>query len=158
MQGGRWWRRWCERENGGMGDETRVYLDVLRWIFEGQEHVTIPATLRRSLSHLEKNYFTVSLFFLFLTSVFARASHVRTHGSDVSRSLSSSSPRRLGARMRGSERTQKGKSKETDVLPSSFPRFPPSLCIPHGTTTRTVTPLGAVWRGVARRGATQRGG
>lgn len=54
---------------------TGMYLDVLRWIFEGQEHVTIPAALRRSLSHLQKDHFT---FFLLISVWRARARELPT--------------------------------------------------------------------------------
>lgn len=61
----RWWK--SERENrearGGGTRVARMYLDVLRWIFEGQEHVTIPAALRRSLPYLEEGLFHFILFF-----------------------------------------------------------------------------------------------
>lgn len=124
---------------------TRVYLDVLRWIFEGQEHVTIPAALRRSLSHLKEDYL---IFYCCLARARARPPHGQHDGHEFT--LPSSSPSRLGApNERDGEERRKGRRKRRTHFPLLFP--PPS--IPLHPARHDNEDGDSARRGVARRAA-----
>lgn len=140
-------------EGKGEHARRRIYLDVLRWIFEGQEHVAIPAALRRSLSHLEENYF---IFFSFFFRSVSRAFSTYTRGRATTFITILVAEKARSERERRRERG-KGRRKR-QVYTSLFFSFVSLHPSASRATTRTVTRLGsarrALRRGTARRGAT----
>lgn len=142
-----------------------MYLDVLRWIFEGQEHVTISAALRRSLPHLEKYRFTV--FFVFLNFRFPRARARARALSPRATTFTIRSTLLVTEKARWpSERDGDKAEREERKRRRYFPLLFPSPSIPQhparhddedgDSARRGVARRGVAWRGAARRGAARR--
>lgn len=124
----------CERRD--------TYLDVLRRIFEGQQHVTISTTLWRSLSNLEHDFTHVKLYtatqYICISHTHARA-RVSTRRTIVYRGYHN--PRHLSRRRGGQTRywSKRADKRERDGCTSSLrlcSSLSRPLSLPFSTSTR----------------------